>query len=166
VQSDLKSETAQNQIAEFFDMELLNKGYEVLNRTDAKALLKGQRFEASDLATQEGAARAGRMLNAPAVLVVNIPDFGQEISMTAKIIEVDYATILWMDSATSRRWHRRFDIFTAAARGKDDQTPGVAAADASEDVAGGPLLPQDAEKARKMIEKMCRSLPPRQADEQ
>ena len=88
VQGDISGEPAKNQIADFFAMELLKKGFEPVERAQVQTLLTEQKFQTSGLTSQEGAAKAGRILNVPAVLVVNIPNFGEQISMTAKMIDV------------------------------------------------------------------------------
>ena len=52
-------DAAKNQIANMFVMELMKKGYTVVERSQVKTVLKEQEFQASDLASDQGAAKAG-----------------------------------------------------------------------------------------------------------
>ena len=169
VQGDVAGEAAKNQIADFFEMELLRRGYMPIERAQVQSLLEEHEFQASDLTTDEGAARAGRILNVPVVLVVNIPNFGEEMSMTAKIIDVEDGSVLWMGSglgSTGRTLATIFGAAGGAAAGvavaggdTDDRTIGGVAGGILGGVAGRALSPQKAQKAQEMIKKMCKSLP-------
>lgn len=169
VQGDVAGEAAKNQIADFFGMELLRRGYMPIERAQVQSLLEEHEFQASDLTTDEGAARAGRILNVPVVLVVNIPNFGEEMSMTAKMIDVEDGSVLWMGSglgSTGRTLATIFGAAGGAAAGvaiaggdTDDRTIGGIAGGVLGGVAGRALSPQKAQKAQEMIKKMCKSLP-------
>ena len=98
VQLPIGGEAARDQIADVFAMELLKKGYQAVERRQVSAILKEQQFQAGDLTAPEDAARAGRILNIPAVIVVNIPTWGDKIDMTAKMIDVETGAIIWLGS--------------------------------------------------------------------
>jgi hypothetical protein len=171
VQGDISSEPAKNQIADFFGMELLKKGFEPVERAQVQTLLKEQKFQTSGLTSQDGAAKAGRILNVPAVLVVNIPNFGEQMSMTAKMIDVENAGILWMGSGSGKTQKTLSTIFGAAAGagagaaagaavgGKDSTVIGGVAGGVLGGVAAHELSPQKAEKAQQVIKKICKGLP-------
>jgi uncharacterized membrane protein len=165
----VEGDTAKNQIADFFGMELLKKGYTVVERAQVQALLDEQDFQASDLTMADDAARAGRVLNVPVVLVANIPKYDEEMNMTAKMIDVEDASILWMGSASGTTGKTLATIFGAAAGAAAGAT---VAGDGSEvvggviggvlgGVAGNALSPQQAENLQKLTKKMCKDLPPR-----
>jgi hypothetical protein len=171
VQGDISSEPAKNQIADFFGMELLKKGFEPVERAQVQTLLKEQKFQTSGLTSQEGAAKAGRILNVTAVLVVNIPNFGEQMSMTAKMIDVETAGILWMGSGSGKTQKTLSTIFGAAAGagagaaagaavgGKDSTVIGGVAGGVLGGVAAHELSAQKAEKAQQVIKKICKGLP-------
>lgn len=54
VEGALNSETSKNQIAEFFAMELLKRGYSPVGRNQLKGLLSEEQLESIDLTTVEG----------------------------------------------------------------------------------------------------------------
>lgn len=174
VQGSLGSEAAENQIADFFNMELLRKGYAPIERSQIQALLKEQEFQASDLTTSAGAALAGRILNVPSVVVINIPKFDEEMSITAKMIDVEDGSILWLGTGSGTTGRTLSTIVGAAAgagagavvAGEDNQTVGVIAGGVLGGVAGQALTPQKAQKAQQIIKKLCKSMPSRIATAQ
>jgi len=171
VQGDINGDAAKNQIGDFFGMELLKKGFAPVERAEVQTLLKEQKFQTSGLTSPEGAAKAGRILNVSAVLVVNIPTFGNEMSMTAKMIDVEDASILWMGSGSGKTGKTLWTILGAAVGagagaatgsavgGGDSTAIGGVAGGVLGGVAGHELSPQKAEKAQEMIKKICKQLP-------
>ncbi len=65
----VRGETVKNQIGDLFEMELIKRGYSPVLRSRVQALLKEQEFQASDITSNEGAAKAGQILNVPAVML-------------------------------------------------------------------------------------------------
>ena len=176
VEGSVKSEQARDQVADIFAMELLRKGYAPVGRAQVKALLKERELESADLTTVEAATETGLILDVPVVLVINIPHFGKETSMTAKMINVEDGSILWMGrgSAETKGILAAFsglfkleevDAGTGIGSQEDEVFSEVAG-----DLLGGPiggvLSPKEAEKMQKIIETMCKSMPARPVDKQ
>jgi len=63
IEGALRSKAAKDQIATYFEMELLKRGYRVVERNRVEAILAEQDFQASDVTRPEGAVKAGRILN-------------------------------------------------------------------------------------------------------
>lgn len=162
-------DAAKNQISDFFIMELLKKGYAPVERAQVQSLLKEQDFQASEITVAEGAAQAGKILNVPAVLVVNVPEFDDKISMTAKMVDVQDASILWLASGSGKSSELLSTITGAAlgagagiaVSGEDDKVIGGTVGGVLGGAAGHVLSPQKAEKTKEIIKKMCQSLPQR-----
>ena len=141
---------ARNQIADFYNMELLKKGYAPIERSQIEALLEEQKFQASEATTPKGIARVGRILNVPTVMVVNIPTFKEEISMTAKLLDVEDGSILWMGSGSGTTGRLLSTIAGAAGgaaagavvAGEDNQTIGAIAGGVLGGVVGQAHSPQ------------------------
>jgi hypothetical protein len=152
-------------------MELLKRGYTPVERAKVQALLKEQEFQASDVTSDEDAAKAGNILNVPAVMLINIPTYKEEINMTAKIVSVEDGGVLWAGSASGSTG-KTFSTILGAAVGA---TAGavVAGGDTRDRVAGGiiggilggvagqALSPQQSEQVQKIIKKLCETMPPR-----
>ena len=170
VEGNLRGVGAKNQIAGFFEMELLRKGYAPIERTQIEMLLKEQDFQISELTQAEGAANAGQMLNVPMVLMVSVPEFGDEkVSITAKIIDVEDASILWMGNGSGNTNKTLATILGAVlgaligagTTGDDDQVLGGVGGGVIGGVAGYMLAPQEAKMAQDIIKKMCKKMPGR-----
>ncbi len=164
-------DAAKNQIGDFFVMELLKKGFAPVERAQVQTLLKEQKFQASEITSTEDAVRAGKILNVPAVLLVNIPNYDEEMSMTAKMIDVEDGSILWLGTGSGRTGKTLATIFGAAAgagagaavAGGDsgDRVLGGIAGGVLGGVAGRALTPQQAEQTQKIIKMICKTLPSR-----
>lgn len=159
VEGAVKSNLAKNQIAGLFTMELLKKGYAPIGRANAKMLLKEQGFQAPDLTVEGHAAEAGKILNAPAVLIINIPHFGDEICITAKMVDVVDSSILWLGSG-SRSSGGLLDFGSGWGAGREeDELFGGVAGGLLGGVTENALSPQKTEQAQRLIRRMCSSLP-------
>lgn len=164
----LANPAAQNQIADFFLMELMKRGYSPVERERVQALLEEQQFQASDVTSQQDMAKAGEILNVPAVMLINIPEFGEDMSFTAKMLEVETGSIIWIGSGegSTGKWLSTIGgaavgaAAGSAVSGKDDRVIGAVAGGALGGVAGHALAPKKAKQARKVIAKICESLPP------
>jgi hypothetical protein len=169
VDSVIRSDAAENQIGDFFVMELLKKGYTPIERQQVQAILAEQKFQASDLTSDEGAAQAGRILNVPGVMVVNIPEWGENISMTAKIINVEDGSIVWIGSGKGGSQRGLGTLLGAAigagagaaAGGSDHRGTGAVIGGVVGGAAGYMLSPEESQAAQKIVKKVTASLPPR-----
>jgi outer membrane lipoprotein SlyB len=155
-------EAAKNQIADFFAMELLKKGYSPIERSQVQILLNEQKFQASDVTSKEGVARAGQILNVPVVFFINIPKFKEDFSMTAKMVDVENGSILWMGSGEGTTGKTLATIAGAAAgavigvvtTGRDDQVFGGIAGGVLGGAAGNLLTPNQEKAIRKLTVKI------------
>ncbi|MFC1677638.1 glycine zipper 2TM domain-containing protein [Planctomycetota bacterium] len=169
VEGQLRGKAARNQIADFFMIELMKKGYAPVERSQIEALLEEQKFQASDVTSEQGAARAGRVLNVPAVVIINIPKFKEDMNLTAKMIDVEDAGILWIASGEGTTGKTMSTLLGAAAgavggmavTGDDDDVIGGIAGGVAGGVVGRALAPDTAKKVQEVIGKMCESLPSR-----
>ncbi|MBN2592354.1 MAG: hypothetical protein JXA81_02520 [Sedimentisphaerales bacterium] len=160
VEGAVASEVAKDEIADFFAIELLEHGYAPMGRAQVRASLAEKESEnkITDLTTPEGAVAAGLLLNVPAVLTVRIPHFGEEISFTATMIDVDDGSILWLANGTGKESGGFFSSFGSKSGSKDDSLLGPIMGDVM-GASSDPLTPQEAERAQRIARKMCRSLP-------
>jgi hypothetical protein len=162
VEGAVQSEVAKSQIAECFEMELLKKGYAPKEWSNVAAALKEQEVEAEDLDTEEGLAQAGEIINVPAIMIVNVPHFGEEIFINAKMVDVADGSVLWIGSGTtstggmldfgsgwSSRASQESELFGGVGGGMLGAVPSYG------------LTPQQADKIQRLIRRMCKTLPSR-----
>ncbi len=160
VEGAVKSELAKNQIADLFAMEFLKKGY-----APARVSFEEQQFQASELTTEIDAAEAGKILNVPAVLIISIPQFGDEMALTAKLVDIQDGSILWLGSGSSKTGG--FLGFGSvwggggAVSSEENELFGGVASGVLGGVAGYALSPQETQQAHRIIKRMCRTLPSR-----
>ena len=158
VEGALQSEAAKNQIAEYFEMELLKKGYAPKEWSNVAAALKEREVQASDLSTEEGVAEAGEIVNVPAIMIVNVPHFGDEIFITAKMVDVADGSVLWIGSGASKTR----GLFDFGGRSQENELfGGVPGGVMGGGVAAYALSPQEADKVQRLIKRMCKTLPSR-----
>jgi hypothetical protein len=168
----VNGDAVKNQISNLFTMELMKKGYKFIERKDIKSLLKEQEFQASDITTAEGAAKAGRVLNVPAVMLIDIPKFRDEkMEMSAKLIDVQDGTILWIGTgsgSTGKTLATIAGVAAGAALGAavgghdtEDRVAGGIIGGVVGGVAGNALSPDEKDQVRKIVAKVVASLPPR-----
>jgi hypothetical protein len=165
VDGAVPSEVAKDQIADFFAIELLEQGYAPKGRAQVRASLAEQETddEIADLTTPEGAVAAGLLLNVPAVLTIQIPHFGKEISITATMIDVADGSTLWLANGTGKGGSGFSSIFGSKSGGSEEEgLLGPVMGDVM-GASNDPLTPEDAERAQRIVKKMCRSLPEKQA---
>jgi hypothetical protein len=169
VDGAVRGETVKNQIGTFFEMELMKRGYSPIERSKVQAILKEQEFQASDITSNTGAARAGQVLNVPAVMLINIPKYKEEMTMTAKLINVEDGRILWIGNGsgtTGKTFNTILGAVAGAAAGvavagEGDQLVGGVIGAVVGGVAGQALSPQQEEQVKKVIAKVCKSMPER-----
>jgi len=164
IEGVVKSEPAKNQIADLFAMEFLKKGYAPVEWAHVRALLEEQEFQASELTTEAGAAEAGKVLNVPAVLIISIPHFGDEIAMTAKLVDIQDDSILWIGISGKTGGFlglRSLWGAGAAVSSEENELFGGVAGGVLGGVTGYALSPQETQQAHRIIKRMCRTLPSR-----
>jgi len=164
-------EGARNQISDFFAFELLKHGYEPVERQQVRALLSEQEFQQADFTSREGAARLGRIANVEAVILVNVSRFDDEgISMTAKMIDVEDGSILWVATGSARTGRSALTVLGAgigaaigwmAGGDKDTKQAGAVGGAVIGGVGGYSLSPQKEKQTRKAIRDMFKSFPSR-----
>ena len=166
-------EAVKNQISNLFTMELMKKGYTFIERKDVKAILKEQEFQASDLTTDVGAAKAGQILNVPAVMMIDIPKYkGEKMEMSAKLIDVRERHDSLdghrlgqdrQDAGNDRRSDRRRRGGRRAVAGGDssDRVLGGVIGGVVGGVAGNVLSPSAEKQVKKVVAKVVKDFPSR-----
>ena len=171
VQGPVGGEAAKAQLTNFFNQQLLSKGYNPIERQQIKHLLAEQDFQGTNLTGTTGAAQIGRVINVKAVILLNVPRFDEEINMSAKMIDVQTGSVLWSASGSGKTGSGLTAITGALVGGAAGAGAGAATGSTGITIAGGAaggaggavvgeaLTPQKEDQARKVIEKLCVSLP-------
>lgn len=156
----IQGDAAKNQISDFFGIELLKKGYTPVERAQLQTLAKEQQFQNMDFTLPENAVKAGRLLNVSAVVIINVLS-GEEMSMTAKMINVEKGTMLWMGSGayqSQKGLLGRFGV-TVSDGNADSRTAGGRATSQALGAGNEAMTPQQCQMAKDVLRKICESLP-------
>jgi len=169
--SNVGNSAVQAEIADLFAMHLLSKGYDVIDRANIADLMKEAEFQnASGITSPEGRAKLA-IHNVSAVVVTNVSQLGDEISMTAKMVDVESGSVLWAGEGTGslKRWLGPIGggllgagagaVTGAVIGGTRGAIIGGVAGGAGGAVVGETLQPNEAKLLRKVITKTCRKLP-------
>ncbi len=171
---DVYGDTVKNQIADLFIKELMRKGYHCAVRTEMKKLLDEQDFQSSDVTNESDAARIGKIINVPVVMMINIPKFEGKMEVTAKLVRVEDGMILWIgdgSGSTGKGLSTLAGAALGAAAGAviaggdtGDRVVGGVIGGVVGGVAGNAMSPEKSEQFKKIIRtKVCKDLPARVA---
>jgi hypothetical protein len=166
------NEGVKNQIATYFEMELMRKGYRCVARTEINRVVKEQELQASGITSSDGMATAGRIWNTPVIMVVNVPEFDEKISLTAKLIDVQTGDLLWVGEGSGGTGKTMSTIVGAvggavagvllAGDDSGDQVAAGIAGGLLGGVAGNAIAPSVEKQFKKIVRKrVCIALPPR-----
>jgi hypothetical protein len=166
---------AQNEVADLFSMEMLKRGFSVVERKQVETILKEQQLQQGGMTSREDPVKMGEVLNVQAVMIINIPIAGQKVDLTAKLVEVKTGDLLWMGEGTGNTKSGVATIggaLVGAAAGavvgnqvSHGRGAGVGAVGGglAGGVVGYMLEPSEAETLRKVVKKVCNGLPARMA---
>lgn len=165
-------DAVKNKISDMFMGELMNRGYRVIVRAEVQKILKEQQFQASGVTSDQDAAKAGKIMNVPAVMMINIPKYGDDkMDMSAKLVEVETGEVLWLGTgsgSTGRGLATVGGAVLGAAAGAvlaggstGDRVLGGIAGGAVGGVAGYALSPEQETQVRKVVADICKKLPSR-----
>lgn len=164
---------SKNLLADNFGMEFLKKGFDLIERNQIQKALTESKFQASGLTNDGERSQLGKVLNVQAIVVVNVPELGNNISMTAKLMEVETGSLLWVGSGTGSLKPGAGILGGAlggslagggaghAVGGKTGTVVGAVAGGVGGGTAGYVLEPGEAEMAIKVIRKIGQGIPNR-----
>jgi len=170
IEGSLESEAAKQQLTDMMNQQLLGKGYSPVERQQMLSVMQERDFQTTSIT---GAANLGKVLNVGAVIIANVPNYTDKMSMSAKMISVSDNSILWTANGTGDTGKGATQLLSGlggalgggliggAAGGSTGGTIGALTGGALGAVGGDALSPQKAEQANALITQLFGSLPPR-----
>ena len=165
VTGQITDDDAKTQVANLFIMELLNKGYAPIPLSQSKSKVEAIAKSEKLALAPDGYTQMGQLLQVPAVLVINVPYFDNEISISAQLIDTKIGSVLWMDqdfgdtSFTGRGNSRNREdylmdplLMFQAPPAEQKQTKILMPGER-------PLSPQELQRAKIIVSNICSSLP-------
>ncbi|MHC5082624.1 MAG: hypothetical protein ACYTET_01615 [Planctomycetota bacterium] len=161
----VSGEAVKNQIADFFVMELLDKGYSTLGRSQSQATLNDSDNAPNEVTLSRNVTEAAGILDASVLLFVHIPEFEDEITINAKIADAKDETILWIGTGQAKS-AKSLSTVTKDTTGAivgvfswGDKNTGTEIEPDDPDTA---LLPPQAEDTiRRIVHDICKTIPKR-----
>ena len=151
------SDSAKAQIADEFSKQLMQKGFAPVQRDYIQRLLRDNGFTNEGLSPEAYAIEVGRLLGYKAVMIVNLPNFDYEASITAKILEAQDGSALWIASGSTELPAKPIDLMPSDPFANFGQPSApMESLDNNE-----PLSSGERRALGRLIERMCRSLPDR-----
>ena len=151
-------------ILDTFQHQFFKKGWPVVERSNIQRAIEELNFQNADLTTPDNRRALGNIANVDALLIVNIGSTGKDVSMTAKLIQVDTGVILWMGTGEGAL-NKGLGAVTGAIIGAG---VGAAAGKGGDVTAIGGVLggsvgymlgPSELESAKDVVFDMCEGLP-------
>lgn len=169
VTGDIRGGANKNQVSDFFAMELMRRGYEVIERERVQSVLSEQDFQASDRTSPAEAAQMGQVLNVPAVAMVDVRVDDEKISVTGRIVDVSSGSVIFIGTGQGGTGRRLATVGGAAAGALAGSTIGSGRGRTAAMVVGGvvggaageTMAPQTARVIQRSIQEMVKELPAR-----
>lgn len=170
IEGALESEAAKQQLTDMMNQQLLAKGYSPVERQQMLAVMQERDFQTTSIT---GAAELGKVLNVGAVIIANIPNYKDQMSMSTKMVSVTDNSILWTANGTGDTGKGATQLLSGlggalgggliggAAGGRTGAVVGGLGGGALGAVGGATLSPQKEKQARELITQLFSSLPPR-----
>ncbi|MBS3754864.1 MAG: hypothetical protein KGY56_04115 [Desulfobacterales bacterium] len=169
VGGDIRGDAPKNQVEDYFTAEMLKKGYRMIERNRVNKVLAEQDFQRSERTTSSEAARIGKVLNVPAVVMLEANVEGEKVSVTGKMIDTETAEILWIGTGgggSGKTLATAGGAILGALGGSQigsgsGRVVGGVAGGVLGGAAGKALSPQTAKVVQKAIKQMVAELPQR-----
>ena len=170
--SSVLTDEQKKEIADLFSMEMLKRGYDVVDRANLDQIMTEVSFQnESGLTSSDGRSKLA-VKNIKATVLVNVTEFGDKVSMTAKMVDVGTGSLLWMGEGTGSL-KSGLGTLTGAVLGAavgtaaghqvkhsgSSRLAGAAAGGLVGGIAGKALEPEQANLVRKVINKVTEELP-------
>ncbi len=164
IRGDIRRGAAENQVDDFFSMELMKKGYRVVERQRVRSLLAEQDFQQSDRTSAAEAAEIGRILNVPAVAMLDVHVDGDKVSMTCRLVDSQTAEVIFVGGGRGGSGQAMATVAGAiggAAAGMQVSDRAAVAGGVLGGTAGHTLSPQAARVVQRAVQESVKDLPNR-----
>ena len=161
--------TTRQALVDTFQLEFLKRGWNVVERTNIEKALDEMGFQNKDITAAEDRKQLGHVLNVQAITIVNVASTGDEVSLTAKMIEVDTGELIWMgsgegsvNSGMSTFAGALTGIAVGAVAGKnmgDNAGVGAVAGGLAGGAIGAAMSPSEMENAKDLVKTVCEQVP-------
>jgi hypothetical protein len=163
--------TTRQALVDTFQFEFMKRGWTVIERSNIEKALDEIDFENKDITSADGRKQLGSVLNVQALTVINIARAGDDMSLTAKMLDVETGELIWHASGEGSV-SSAMGAFTGALVGAgvgavaghnmgDNAGVGAVVGGLAGGAIGVALTPAETENAKKLVLDMCKDIPVR-----
>lgn len=152
-----------------FQMEFMRHGWSVIERVNLERALEEIEFQNKDITSQEGRKAIGSVLNVQALTIINIGQSGDDLSLTAKMVDIETGELIWsatgegsVNSGLSTTAGVLGGAIIGAAIGHnsgDNAGVGAVVGGIAGGAMGNSLAPSQMVNAKKVVRLICDTLP-------
>ncbi len=170
IEGRMDSEAAKQQLTDMINTELLSKGFSPVERQQMLGIMEERGLQSTELTDPVSLAK---LLNVSGAIIINVPRYEGEMAMSAKLVSVSDASILWSATGTATTG-KTLNTLTggilgagagasagAVGAGRTGSVLAGAAGGGVGALTGAALTPEKEEQARKLITKLFETFPSR-----
>lgn len=157
-------------LVDTFQMQFFKRGWNVIERSNIEKAIDEMDFQNKDITSPDDRKKLGHVLNVQAITVINIGKAGDDLSVTAKMMDVETGEIIWIgqgDGAVNSGWSTWTGALAGAAVGavvgnnvgSGSAGGGAVIGGVLGGTAGAALSPSEVENAKKVVEEVCADVP-------
>jgi len=154
-------------------MEFFRRGWVVVDRSNVQTAINELNFQNSDMASQDDRRSLGNFLNVDAIVIVNIAKSGEQLAITARMMDVETGKLLWMGSGEGAV-NSTSSVLAGAILGTavgamaghnmgDNASVGAIAGGIAGGAIGRGMSPSQLQNAKRVVARVCETLPVRVA---
>lgn len=148
-----------------FQLQFLKRGWNPVDRSNIQQAIDEMDFQGSDITASTNVRKIGSILNVSAVVIINIGSVGNEISISAKMLDVETGEIIWQgegDGDIKAGTSGLLGALGGAAIGAViGDSEGAIAGAIGGAALGTFLTPSELENAKKVVAAVCEMIPQR-----
>lgn len=148
-----------------FQLQFLKRGWNPVDRSNIQQALDEMDFQGSDITASTNVRKIGSIHNVSAIVIINIGTAGDEISISAKMLDVETGDIIWQgegDGDIKAGTSGLLGALGGAAIGAViGDSEGAIAGAIGGAALGTYLTPSEMENAKKVVAAVCEMIPQR-----
>jgi len=162
--------TTRQALVDTFQMEFFKRGWNVVERSNIEKAIDELDFENKDITAEADRKKLGSVLNVQALVLVNVSKAGDDLALTAKMMDVATGELIWTGSGEGNV-NRGMSTWTGALAGAavgavvgNNTGSGSAGGGALiggvlGGTVGAALSPSETENAKELVSKVCADIP-------
>ncbi|HZM01264.1 MAG TPA: hypothetical protein VFD43_13540 [Planctomycetota bacterium] len=162
--------TTRQALVDTFQMEFFKRGWNVIERSNIEKAMDEMDFQNKDITAEADRKQLGSVLNVQALVVINVAKTGEDLALTAKMMDVATGELIWSGSGEGSvnkgmsTWGGALAGAAVGAvvghnTGSGAAGTGAVIGGVLGGTAGYAMTPSETENAKKVVAEVCESIP-------